>query len=112
MFAIAPAYGTATLSGAQVALLVGKARWIFAAASAGFPVVPSIAVTRSAWDGLQAERYPINDWHRLPVQPVMEMGQIYFDRQARESNQVIARRGWTWLARPIPIRLEPRPFGG
>ena len=21
-------------------------------------------------DGLQAERYPINDWHRLPVQPV------------------------------------------
>ena len=33
-------------------------------------------------------------------------------RQARESNQVIARRGWTWLAAPIPIRLEPRPFGG
>lgn len=33
-------------------------------------------------------------------------------REARESNQVIARRGWTWLAQPIPIRLEPRPFGG
>jgi hypothetical protein len=33
-------------------------------------------------------------------------------RQARESNQVIARRGWTWLPQPVPIRLEPRPFGG
>lgn len=33
-------------------------------------------------------------------------------REARESNAVIARRGWTWLPRPIPIRLEPRPFGG
>ena len=33
-------------------------------------------------------------------------------RQARESNQVIARRGWTWLPTPIPIRLEPGPFGG
>ena len=32
-------------------------------------------------------------------------------REAKESNQVIARRGWTWLAQPIPIRLEPRPFG-
>ena len=25
-------------------------------------------------DGWQGERYPINDWHRLPVQPVMEPG--------------------------------------
>jgi hypothetical protein len=33
-------------------------------------------------------------------------------RVAREGNQVIARRGWTWLPVPIPIRLEPRPFGG
>ena len=33
-------------------------------------------------------------------------------REARESNHVIARRGWTWLPAPIPIRLEPRPFGG
>src|SRR5688572_29573414 len=23
-------------------------------------------------DGLQGERYPLNDWHRLPVQPVMD----------------------------------------
>jgi hypothetical protein len=34
------------------------------------------------------------------------------DREARDSNAVIARRGWTWLAQPIPIRLDPRPFGG
>ena len=33
-------------------------------------------------------------------------------RQARESNEVIARRGFTWLPQPIPIRLQPRPFGG
>ena len=34
------------------------------------------------------------------------------DRDARESNAVIARRGWTWLPQPVPVRLEPRPFGG
>ncbi|MDB5446574.1 MAG: hypothetical protein JWQ97_1891 [Phenylobacterium sp.] len=33
-------------------------------------------------------------------------------RQAKESNQVIARRGFTRLPQPIPIRLQPRPFGG
>jgi hypothetical protein len=32
-------------------------------------------------------------------------------REARESNTVIARRGFTWLPAPIPIRLDPRPFG-
>ena len=25
-------------------------------------------------DGWQGERYPINDWHRLPVQPVIDAG--------------------------------------
>ncbi|HKR88992.1 MAG TPA: hypothetical protein VJS38_12545 [Phenylobacterium sp.] len=34
------------------------------------------------------------------------------DREARESNAVIARRGFSWLSQPIPIRLQPRPFGG
>ena len=33
-------------------------------------------------------------------------------REAKESNQVIARRGWTWLPAPVPIRLQTRPFGG
>ena len=32
MFAIAPAYGTANLAATQIALLVGKARWIYDAA--------------------------------------------------------------------------------
>jgi hypothetical protein len=32
-------------------------------------------------------------------------------RQAKESNDVIARRGWTWLPQPVEVRLEPRPFG-
>jgi hypothetical protein len=33
-------------------------------------------------------------------------------RKAKESNDVIARRGWTVLPAPVPVRLEPRPFGG
>ena len=33
-------------------------------------------------------------------------------RQARESNDVIAQLGFTPLAAPIPVKLEPRPFGG
>ncbi|MDR3475310.1 MAG: PEP-utilizing enzyme [Devosia sp.] len=61
MFAIAPAYGTANLSAAQVALLAGKARWIYAAAEARLPVVPTIVLTRAAWEGLQAERQEDDD---------------------------------------------------
>lgn len=30
-------------------------------------------------------------------------------REARESNDVIAARGWTPLAAPVPVRLLPRP---
>jgi hypothetical protein len=33
-------------------------------------------------------------------------------RLAKESNAVIARRGFTWLPQPIPVRLQPKPFGG
>ncbi|CAN7488338.1 hypothetical protein LJR219_003351 [Phenylobacterium sp. LjRoot219] len=33
-------------------------------------------------------------------------------REARESNAVIAQLGFTALPAPIPIRLEPKPFGG
>jgi hypothetical protein len=32
-------------------------------------------------------------------------------RKAKESNDVIARRGWTVWHMPVPVRLEPRPFG-
>ena len=56
MFAIAPAYGSVSLSAAQGELLVGKAKWLYAASAAGFPVVPTIVLTRAAWEGLQAER--------------------------------------------------------
>lgn len=31
-------------------------------------------------------------------------------RQAKESNDVIAGRGWTPLAEAIPVRLQPKPF--
>ena len=33
-------------------------------------------------------------------------------REARESNAVIARLGFVELPAPIPVKLEPRPFGG
>jgi pyruvate,orthophosphate dikinase len=56
MFAIAPATGKANLSASQLKLLSGKSRWIFRVAEAGFPTVPTIAITRAAWEGLQAER--------------------------------------------------------
>lgn len=56
MFAIAPALGKANLSASQLKLLAGKARWIFRVCEAGFPTIPTIAITRAAWDELQAER--------------------------------------------------------
>ena len=56
MYAVAPAIGRASLSPQQEALLVGKARWIREAAEAGLPVIPTIAITRAAWEGLQQER--------------------------------------------------------
>ncbi len=33
-------------------------------------------------------------------------------RKARESNDVIARKGWEPLDRPVPVRLEPGRFFG
>ena len=61
MFAVAPAYGSAQLSVSQEALLTGKARWIHETAEARFPVVPTIVLTRAAWDELQAERRRADD---------------------------------------------------
>ena len=54
MFAVAPAIGQASLSTFQQSLLAGKARWLWLAAEAGLPTVPTIALTRAAWEGLQA----------------------------------------------------------
>ncbi|HEY0033906.1 MAG TPA: putative PEP-binding protein [Devosia sp.] len=56
MFAIAPAVGRANLSASQLKLLSGKARWIFRVGEAGFPTIPTILITRAAWEALQAER--------------------------------------------------------
>jgi pyruvate, orthophosphate dikinase len=56
MFAVAPATGKASLSPLQESLLAGKARWLHLAFEAGLPVVPTIAITRAAWEGLMAER--------------------------------------------------------
>jgi pyruvate,orthophosphate dikinase len=56
MFAISPATGKANLSGAQEELLAGKAGWLNEAQKAGIAVIPTIAITRAAWDALQRER--------------------------------------------------------
>ena len=56
MFVIAPAEGKAALDAAQRRLLVGKARWIHAAHTAGEPTVPTIAISRAAWNALLTER--------------------------------------------------------
>ncbi|WMT87891.1 PEP-utilizing enzyme [Pelagibacterium sp. 26DY04] len=56
MFAIVPAQGKPSLSRAQARLLAGKAKWLHAVAEAGLDVVPTIAITRAAWDALQSER--------------------------------------------------------
>lgn len=56
MFAIAPAQGRPSLSRSQLRLLRGKALWLYTAAEAGLRVVPTIAITRSAWEALEAER--------------------------------------------------------
>lgn len=56
MIAIAPAHGRPSLSRSQLRLLKGKALWLYTAANAGLPVVPSIAITRAAWEALEAER--------------------------------------------------------
>jgi pyruvate,orthophosphate dikinase len=56
MFAIAPATGKASISSAQMALLAGKARWLRLALEAGLAVVPTICITRAAWEALQSER--------------------------------------------------------
>jgi len=56
MFAIVPAEGRAALNPTQIALLVGKARWLYAVHLAGLPAVPTICITRGAWTALQAEK--------------------------------------------------------
>ena len=48
--------GKANLSASQLKLLSGKARWIFRVGEAGFPTVPTIVLTRAAWEALQGER--------------------------------------------------------
>src|SRR3569623_691243 len=56
MFAIAPASGPANLTAPQRRFLTGKARWIRAMFEAGVPTIPSIVVSRAAWNSLQVER--------------------------------------------------------
>ena len=56
MFAIAPASGSANLTAPQRRFLSGKARWVRAVYEAGLSTIPSIVITRAAWNGLVWER--------------------------------------------------------
>lgn len=53
IFTIVPAEGKATLGVEQRRLLAGKAQWLYATHIAGLPVIPTIAITRAAWDALK-----------------------------------------------------------
>ena len=53
MFAIAPANERPHLLREQERLVVGKATWIFAMAKSGHAVVPTICITRKAWDAVK-----------------------------------------------------------
>ncbi len=55
MIVIAPTDGPAPLSAEQRDLLVGKAHWTRTVYDAGIATIPSICITRSAWDALQDE---------------------------------------------------------
>ena len=62
-------------------------------------------------DGWQGERYPINDWHRLPVQPVLDAKRQAADHPRhvparRRLRAALARAGRARA--PVPSRLEPR----
>lgn len=65
MFAVAPSSGNAALSGIQRNLLAGKARWVRAIWEAGLNTVPTILISRAAWDALLIERLASEDRLRL-----------------------------------------------
>ncbi len=56
MFAIVPATGKAQLSPRARSLLAGKARWLTLAHEAGLAVVPTIVISRTAWEAMGRER--------------------------------------------------------
>ncbi len=64
IFAIFSANGSSKMSPEQQALLVGKARWIAEIAKANIKTVPTICITRKAWEALKAERKGENTYLR------------------------------------------------
>ena len=76
MFAIAPVSGLANLTAPQRRFLTGKARWIRAVHEAGLRTVPTIVITRAAWNGLtraeKPERGPEQAVQRAQVRNLVE----------------------------------------
>lgn len=55
MIVISPVEGPAPLSAEQRGLLAGKAKWVRTVYDAGLATIPTICLTRQAWDALKAE---------------------------------------------------------
>ncbi len=106
MFAVAPATGKANLSSAQEALLVGKALWLHRACSAGIPTVPTIALTRAAWQALQAVRQSSDN--RLRVHWVATLFRLV-DRSGRPPALVVRTSGAVHSSGLVPARTGLPP---
>ena len=62
-------------------------------------------------DGWQGERYPINDWHRMPVSPVLDGSGKRLIIHVTYPARARARAALEGAGRPraaVPARLEPR----
>jgi starch phosphorylase len=56
-------------------------------------------------DGWQGERYPINDWHRLPVQPVLDGTGKRLFIQVQYPDRVIHAQLWKVQVGRVPLYL-------
>jgi starch phosphorylase len=56
-------------------------------------------------DGWQGERYPINDWHRLPVQPVVDGNGTRLVIQVAYPDRVIHAQVWRVQVGRVPLFL-------
>lgn len=66
IFTIVPAQGRASLDAGQRQLLTGKAHWLYLTHEAGLPAIPTIGLTRAAWEALaEIPDTTLNRLHRI-----------------------------------------------
>ena len=56
-------------------------------------------------DGWQGERYPINDWHRLPVQPVLDPAGARLMIRVAYPDRIISAQLWRVQVGRVPLFL-------